>query len=388
MKQIRVGIVANEFFDPSINRVGGFGWAGRRAMEAFRKDKLFSDPVYFSGEVLKNGDPGLSVDGIPIINRKDRYSLHNIWRARRNNVDVLLCIDYRPDYLPWLVAMPRTPAIVWVRDPRTREDMQRLKTLRIPGKDIAPGGIVDWDFNSLARFMHKTRFLRRPVVLANKMAYMREKIPGTFGLPPSDIVLPNPDVVDYSAVTVRKSERPTVVSLARLDPVKRPWLFVQLAKSFPEADFFMLGKGFVDGDRGWTPENLPANLKLLGNVSGQEKLDILSSAWVLVNTAIHEESAVSMMEALAYEVPIISFIESDGLSERFGTCLGYDTGTGIESLPQLRDALSEMLHDEPRRKDLGQKGRAWVSEEHNTNAFLESFKSICAHCGIRTHGRG
>ncbi|WP_340106945.1 hypothetical protein [Rhodohalobacter sp. 8-1] len=29
---LKVGIVANEFFDPAIGRVGGFGWAAKKQL--------------------------------------------------------------------------------------------------------------------------------------------------------------------------------------------------------------------------------------------------------------------------------------------------------------------------------------------------------------------
>lgn len=379
---IRVGIVANEFFDPTLNRIGGFGWAARRAAEAFRSHDAFADPVFMSGEQLNTNEDSLFLDGIQLLVPRPGARLRNLVAAQRARPDVLLCIDYRPSYLQWLKRLPRTPVIVWVRDPRTREDVKRLRTLRIPGSDAEPGGVADWDFASLRRFMHATRFLRRKIILANKMAYMRDKIESTFGLPASEFELPNPDVVDYKAVRVQKRPRPTVVSLGRLDPVKRPWLFIELARLFPDVDFLMLGKNFVDGERGWRPSDVPPNVRLLGNVTGKEKLDILSEAWVLVNTAIHEESAVSMLEALAHEVPVISFIESDGISQRFGRCLGYDTGTGMASLPRLSEALKELLVDHDRRREFGRRGRIWVMEEHNTSEFLSSFNRICKALGL------
>jgi glycosyltransferase involved in cell wall biosynthesis len=381
MKPIKVGIIANEFFDAAINRVGGFGWAGRRAIAAFQGDPTFAPPVYFSGEQLGPQEE-LVVDGTRILLPHEPWH-RDVVTAWRERIDVLLCIDYRSSYLHWFKTLPRTPVIVWVRDPRTPTDMIRLHSLRVPGQAGPPGGIAEVDFHSLRRFMEHTRMLGRKVTLANKMAYMRTKNPGTFGLPPSDWVLPNPDVVDYEAVRVAKAERPLILSLGRLDPVKRPWLFVKLARRFPEVDFKMLGQRFVAGAGGWQPEDIPPNLQLLGNVTGAKKWELLSQAWLLVNTSIHEESAVSMLEALAYEVPLVSYIESDELSARFGTCLGYDTGTGLDSMPRLVEAVRSLLEDHPRRLALGQAGRRWVRAEHTTVRFLAAFRAIAASLNVQ-----
>ncbi len=376
---IKVGIVANEFFDADINRVGGFGWAGRRAIDSFKSDIRFADPVYFSGESLKVSNP--SVDGTRII-APAKSRLSNLRAAWRESPDILLCIDFRPSYLRWIKLLPRTPVVIWVRDPQTPEAVARLKSLRLPDTDMLLEPLKPWDFHALKRFVGKTRILRRHVVLANKMEYMNDMIPAVYGLPKSGVILPNPDIIDYNKLPAPKSEKPRVISLGRLDPLKRPWLFLELARRFPSVEFLMLGKGFYKGSGAWTPDDVPPNLRLMGNLKGPEKLELLSSAWVLVNTAIHEESAVSMLEALACETPIINFIESDGLSDRFGICLGYDTGSGLTSIPRLSNALDGLLNDGARREELGKSGRQWVMREHNTKNFLSSFESICRTCGV------
>ena len=212
---------------------------------------------------------------------------------------------------------------------------------------------------------------------------MREMIPEVFGLPDPEIVLPNPDVIDYSLPVAKKAPRPRVVFLARLDPVKRPWLFVELARRFPQTEFLMLGQNFVANSSTWLPEKMPDNIKAMGNVSGARKLELIGSSWALINTAIHDESAVSNLEALACETPLISYIESDQLASRFGICLGYDTGDGLDSMDRLVGALERVLDDHEWRQRAGKEGRAWVMGEHNTHNFLCSFKSICAQCGVR-----
>jgi len=371
---IRVGIIANEFFDPKINRVGGFGWAARRAMDAFRSDPRFATPVFFSGELLSAADT--AVDGVRIVVPRSSW-FENYLAGYKESIDVFLCIDFRPSYLKWFKAFPRTPVIVWVRDPRTRAAVKRMESLRVPGSDGPPRGVQDWDFHSLSRFARRTRWLRRPIQLACKMEYMRGMVPEVFGLPDPRFVLPNPDIIAYDRPLSAKTEHPRVVSVARLDPVKRPWLFVELARQCPDVEFLMLGRNFVDENLSWAPARWPPNLKMMGNVSGDEKLDLISSSWALINTAIHDESAVSNLEALACETPLISFIESDELATRFGICLGYDTGDGLASLPKLKGALRKLLGDHDLRTRLGRAGRDWVTAEHTSTGFLESFVSAC-----------
>ena len=145
----------------------------------------------------------------------------------------------------------------------------------------------------------------------------------------------------------------------------------------------MLGKSHFDGEGSWVPENIPTNVKLLGHVTGEDKFNLLSSAWVLVNTSINEESPVSVMEALAYETPVISYEDWGRLVERHGIAIGQRFGTGMEGLPDLRNALNLLLTNDELRRSYGKVGREYVESEHNDEAFLKSFKDICVKAGVK-----
>ena len=382
---ITVGILANEFFHPEHGGVGGFGWAAKRAVEALSGvGSSVSEVMLLAGDHFGaergqvNELHGCRVLRLPSANR-----LWNAVRGWTTPVDLVLSVDYRPSYLPWFMALPRTPVLVWVRDPRTPADWERISTLRIPGKeDTYPGGINPIDTHSLKRFVHRSRFLRRSILLANKMAYLGYKIPATYGLARSRYVLCNPDIVDYERIEVAKSERPRVVFLGRMDPIKRPWLFVELARRFPEVEFLVMGQRHIGGGLGWDPEGVPENLRFLGHIDGRCKYEMLSSAWVLVNTSIHEESAVSQFEALAYETPLLSTIDSDGIVERHGVFTGRFDGTGLDALPALERGLARLLTQHAWREELGRRGRRFVQEEHSTARFLDQFRALCGAAGL------
>ena len=49
---MKVGIVANEFFDLSLGRMGGFGWAARQASKTLRASETPRfEPVFLAGEI-------------------------------------------------------------------------------------------------------------------------------------------------------------------------------------------------------------------------------------------------------------------------------------------------------------------------------------------------
>jgi glycosyltransferase involved in cell wall biosynthesis len=200
--------------------------------------------------------------------------------------------------------------------------------------------------------------------------------------PPEVSFLPN--IIDLNPGEVSKSAHPRVVFLGRLDPIKRPWLFVKLAEQFPEVEFLFMGQSHFKGEGAWRPVDLPANVRLLGHVDGEEKLKTLASAWVLVNTSIHESLAVSFLEALACETPIISCQNPEDVVSRFGIYVGRWDGDGLDALPQFGEALKRLLQDTATRLRLGKEGRAWVTQTHSPAHFLSAYRALCASVGMKT----
>lgn len=382
---LRVGIVTNEFFDQQIGRMGGFGWAARKAADVLKNHpKCNVDVCFITAEnINSNGSSNGSVlSDIPLISLNGNR-LHNIVKVQSRRIDVLLTIDYRSTYRAVFNALPFTPIITWVRDPRSPRDRKKILSLKIPGKENEkPAGINDINTQELSRYAKRRFPQSNKVALANKMPHMKKINQEVYDLPSSEFVLPNPSVVDYSSVKIKKARKPMVIFIGRLDPIKRPWLFIELARKFPSVDFLMLGQNHFTGENSWNVGDVPENLRLLGHITGKEKLEFLSSAWILVNTSIHEESPVSVLEALAYETPVISFEDQGRLVDRHGIAIGQRSGTGIEGLPDLEDALTLLLSDDDLRKSYGRAGRKYVENEHNDELFLSSFREICLASGV------
>ena len=198
-----------------------------------------------------------------------------------------------------------------MRDPHPPEDVVKINTVRIPDQEnIQPQGLKSADCTSLAEIVKASNWLKRPILFATVSPFLKAKIKGTYGVEPKEVtILPN--IINLEPREIKKSAKPTVVFLARLDPYKRPWLFVELARHFPDVDFLVLGKAHFQGKGSWQPINLPENVKLMGHVGGEEKTNILTSAWVLVNTSIHEGLAISFQEALKCETPLLSCVDPE-----------------------------------------------------------------------------
>jgi glycosyltransferase involved in cell wall biosynthesis len=381
--RIRLGIVANEFFDRDVGRIGGFGWAAARVARCFGEDPdLGVDAVFLTGEVnVVHATAERIVHGIRLLGLDGDTARYGR-RVRRERLDLLLLIDYRPSYQAAIYASRRTPVVLWARDPRPPEDVARVSTLEIPGAPgIQPQGVRPIDCTSFARVVRQARWWRRRVLVATTTPCLRAKVPGTYGIAPRDIfTLPN--IIDVPSGPARKSASPSVVFLGRLDPYKRPWIAVELARLFPEVTFLFLGQAHFHGAGSWTPSGLPSNVKLLGHTGGAEKEAALACAWALVNTSIHEGLPVSFLEALAWETPILSCQNPEDVASRFGVYAGRFDGTGLESLPAFAGGLRRLLDSAPLRERLGAEGRQWVAATHSRSRFLEAFADLCRRAGL------
>jgi glycosyltransferase involved in cell wall biosynthesis len=382
VERIKVGIVANEFFGREVGGFGGFGWAARQVARLFNGNPEHGFEAVFLNRTLPSSAGRGRVHDTPLITR-DGGRLSDIRGVRAERLDLLLMIDYRPGYRFFAGALPRTPIIVWARDPRTPEDVRKIDTLLIPGApDVRSQGVDKVDCTSLGAIVRASRLLARPVLFATPSPNLADKVPDTYGITPPEVCfLPNP--VDLNPDEVSKSERPRVVFLGRLDPIKRPWLFAELAGQFPEVEFLFVGHGHFEGEGAWRSVGLHPNVRMLGHVDGAEKLRTLSSAWALVNTSIHESLAVSFLEALACETPIVSCQNPGEVVARFGIYVGRWDGDGLASLPRFREALGRLLRDAEMRARLGREGRAWVAETHGPARFLDAFRSLCVRAGLK-----
>ena len=381
---MKLGVVTDEFFDAQLGRLGGFGWAARQLGRIFNEDpSLGVELVYVAGEHRATpGRPEARVHGSRVILRRPSR-LANLRAVRRERFDLLLTIDYNLGYSVYLRSLPRTPVIVWVRDPRTPDDARRILGVRIPGaEDETPQGLLSHDGRSLATIARESSLLRRPLLLATPAPLLVAKLEGTYGFEPWDFyMLPNPIRLDPPAV--RKSERPTVVFLARLDPYKRPWLFAELARHFPDVEFRFLGQAHFTGVGSWRADDLPPNVRLLGHVGEAEKLRLLSEAWVAVNTSVHEGLAVSFLEALACETPLLSCVNTGFVVSRFGLYTGRFDGSGADSLGAFRAGLRTLLDNPGLRCELGRRGREWVRATHSLDTFLAAFYRLAERAGVR-----
>ena len=148
--------------------------------------------------------------------------------------------------------------------------------------------------------------------------YLAKRVARKYSLNELPALLPTPVRIPES---VEKAEKATVCFVGRLDRRKRPELFFDLAKRFPDVDFIVVGESqdsqFTRELETYSSPNLDRR-GFIDQFGSDELSKILSRSWVLVNTSIREGLPNSFLEASAHRCAILSSLDPDGFTTRFG----------------------------------------------------------------------
>jgi len=146
--------------------------------------------------------------------------------------------------------------------------------------------------------------------------------------------LPNP--VKIPKGRIKKADEPTVLFLGRLDVEKRPHLVIKIARRFPEVKFVLAGlpsRNYRYGRKVIELARKQKNVTAVGWIEGKEKDWYLRKSWILINTSVKERLPYSFLEAMAYGVALLAYVNPDRLVEKFGYWAKFeDFGRGLQML--------------------------------------------------------
>jgi glycosyltransferase involved in cell wall biosynthesis len=391
-QEVVIGLLNIEYFHKAIGIYGGYGMTSRNIAEHFNEkasgvkvDVLMARPYPESSPfVLRLDHTDLIVHSDP-----DKPSISNIFKYSRllakRNYDVLITTEYYSRYLYTLMLLPSTPLVLWIHDPRSDEELKKIATLSLESHTSKLNvenmlKISRYERESLRKLIKQSKLMGRKVVFASTANSLIAEAKKTYDLPDiSPTLLPNPiHCPEMGNITF--SESPSFCYLGRLDPIKRPWIYFELAKLFPDFDFYVAGvthfKELMDPI---IARYLNVkNLKFLGLVGGEEKDKLLKMVWAMINTSIHEALPVSFEEALAYGRPIISCNDADNLVQDYGYYTGRILGDGGDaiSIKKFANGIEAVLKDRPQWLEKCKKARRTANELYSYENFFSVVRKI------------
>ena len=351
-----VCILTSQYF--GWGKIGGFGSMSRRLAEALAGAGVETSVIV----PRRPGQPAHeTVNGVSV----HAFDPLDIVSARRllKESPAGLFHSQDPTFLTLLAQITRRDArhVVTCRDPRDTADWLNEfrhatwgRRLRTPLNWLLEG-------SPLVR-----QAVRRADGVYTPAYFLQDKVRHMYN-PRGEVGL-LPNLIDIPERMPEKAEQPTFVSIGRLDRRKRPEIFLDLAKLFPECRFILVGKAeSAERERELRAkyESLP-NLDWVGYIDRfqeRDRLDaILAGSWALINTASREGLPLTFLEAAGSGCAIVSFVNPDDFPARFGVHVADDDFAGA-----LRALLSEpaVIHER------GRQARAYVLETYEAGAALE-----------------
>ncbi len=168
-------------------------------------------------------------------------------------------------------------------------------------------------------------------------------------------MIPNGALPATHAVTGRNG---AIVWAGGVRAVKRPDLFIELARRIPEREFVIVGGG-LPSERDYAAgiERTAAgvsNLTLTGWLPHPEVIRHIARASLVVNTSVVEGFPNVYLEAWNHGVPVISFNDVDGLIER------EHLGIVCADVGQMEASIRSLLGDGDRLRAMQENARRMV----------------------------
>lgn len=354
---MRVCLISVEIF--AWGKYGGFGRATR----------------LIGGELVKRGIPVTAVvprrkgqgpveylDGIKVLSFLPRDFLTATRLFREADADIYH--SQEPSMGTYLAqrAMPDRKHVMTFRDPRDFKDWGI--ELKLPSLSYLQV-LANWIYED-------NRLVKRAVQRGDAWftigKYLIPKVKAKYEMKGEPEFLPTPVPIPQY---IKKADSPTVCYVNRWDRRKRPDIFFELARSFPEVNFLAVGQSRDQKYEAHLREeygNLP-NLDMVGFVdqfASDKHSRIMESSWVFVNTAVREALPNAFIEAAAHECAIISSVDPDNIASNYGYYAKED---------DFSEGLKYLLEND-RWRDLGKGGRNYINE------VFEVTKSIDRHIAI------
>jgi glycosyltransferase involved in cell wall biosynthesis len=380
---VNVAVTVNEYFNRSYSDYGGYAQAASMYIGANFANPTFAD-FGASGRVAVT-----FVCCSKLLNQPTHDHTHpvvfvqqfvaDVRKGVRQRPDLVLTIDFDKTYMALLDVFVDVPVLLWSRNPTPDTIKQYRATLRLPT-------LPDTTIKAAVEAIPSPRALLRRIVAEKRVVFvasldrlMADRI-DAYVESDADVeatlsatavgTLCNPleTTTCNSAWKAQSDEfwrhssksaplRVRVVILGRIDPIKRPWVALEIASRFPQIDFTFAGDLFLKFANGtpfaqvydtyvWQRMHTLPNVRWIPFVDVETRTRLLCSADALMSTSITEGIPLSVLEAMAAGVVVISQTNTANVTSRFGRLVLGAGGDGLDesSLASYGRVLQEMYN--------------------------------------------
>jgi len=231
-------------------------------------------------------------------------------------------------------------------------------------------------------------FYRRTHTVTPSAATRAELI--DLGFPPEQVTAVDNGIDPFFHPEGRRAERPVIVAVGRLAPVKRTALVVaameRVHERVPHAELVIVGDGPLRGELEAQARagSAAGSIRFTGHLGREALREQFRRAWLVTSASLAEGWGLTMTEAAACGAPAVA---SDISGHR---CSVINGTTGVLVEPEhLGDALADLLLDDERRRrmsDAGLARAATLTWEASATGLLDVLADVVRARATR-HGR-
>jgi len=173
----------------------------------------------------------------------------------------------------------------------------------------------------------------------------------------------------------KNNQRPMILWLANLSPVKQPQLFAKLAKSFSRenVDFIMAGKASDSEILHMVQQETKGidNFQYVGGVGLKSGNELFEKADLFISTSHYEGLPNTFIQACMHAVPIISLnSDPDGMIKR------EKIGAVCQNFDELVNKVSYWIKNEDERKKAGARAYAYAQKAFNIEKVVDNLLEL------------
>lgn len=378
MTRKRIGLIVDEFFGGGGTAFGGYGFLARKFIVKYIQDESFQIEVLLGRRDRKKD--GLLANFLPKVIHCDTTNLIYLPSSRLfaklylllHKFDAYFSIELTNSYALECEPSKKKKLLLWIQDPRPWSDWREIFTVKLFPENCY------WN-TKIYELVHRL-YRERRVSFISQGLYLEDKARDLYRLRDSTPInyIPNPVDFDESFDLMNYPKKNHIIFLGRIESVKRGWIFCEIAKKMPEYEFYVIGQSFREKEKNshiMSGYRKIKNLHFTGHLDGNDKIQHLKDAKVLVNTSIHEAIPISFLEALSWGTLIVSNRDPDNLVSRFGAYVGDVKGDGFDSIDRFVAAVHHLCNDETKRFELSIAARQYIASAHRIKPIAEKIKS-------------
>jgi glycosyltransferase involved in cell wall biosynthesis len=176
------------------------------------------------------------------------------------------------------------------------------------------------------------------------------------------------------------TKRGPVLWAGNIKPIKRPELFVELARRCPELDFTMVGGGdpvYVEPVRALASG--VSNLRMTGFVPYGEVEKYFDGASVIVNTSYTEGFPNTFLQAWSRGTPSLSFFDPAAHVE------GREVGIVVPDIDAMEATLRRLKTDDEYWSQHGRDSRSYFAQNFALDKVADQYEQLFGELASRAH---